>query len=80
MGYRGWPKTEVRCGGVPAPTMDQVRKKEREYGLKLHVKNGLLFFKSDGVMFTKHEAKKRTTWIFVDEIRTPLLREEVQNA
>lgn len=59
MGYRGFPKTEQRLGSIPAPTIDQVRHRERKYGQRIHVKNGLMFFKSDGVMWTKDEAERR---------------------
>ena len=58
-GYRGWPKTTTPCGSIPAPTMDQVRDRERYFGLKIHVKNGLMFFASDGRMWTRDEATKR---------------------
>lgn len=60
-GYRGWPKTETPLGSVPAPTLDQVRNRERKYGQRIHVKRGIMFFKTDGVMWTKHEAMKRAT-------------------
>lgn len=59
IGHRGWPKSEMAPGQAPAPTIDQVRRKEQKYGQKLHVKNGLMFFASDGVMFTNEEAKRR---------------------
>jgi hypothetical protein len=59
MGYRGWAKSEMAPAQVPAPTIDQVRRKERKYGQKLHVNRGLLFFASDGIMFTNEEAKRR---------------------
>ena len=59
MGFRGFPKTYKPCGSVPAPTMDQVRRIERAYMTKLHVKLGLLYFKEDGRVFTKEEAAKR---------------------
>lgn len=60
MGFRGWPKTENRPGVIAAPTIDQVRYRERKYGQRIHVKNGLMFFASDGVMWTKDEAELRT--------------------
>lgn len=59
MGYRGNPKTETRPGSTPAPTIDQVRNRERKYGQRIHVRNGLMFFAADGVMWTKHEAQIR---------------------
>jgi hypothetical protein len=59
MGHRGFPKTMNRPGSVPAPTIDQVRHAERKYGQRIHVKRGVMFFKSDGLMWTKDEAVKR---------------------
>jgi hypothetical protein len=67
MGFRGFPKTYKPCGSVPAPTIDQVRHIERKYGQRLHVKSGvgpdglggLMFFKTDGVMYTPEEAARR---------------------
>lgn len=59
VGFRGMPKTYSRPGSVPAPTIDQVRHRERKYGQRIHVKNGLMFFASDGAMWTKEEAHKR---------------------
>ena len=59
MGFRGATKTYSRPGGIPAPTIDQVRNRERQYGQRIHVKNGLMFFASDGFMWTKEEAAKR---------------------
>jgi hypothetical protein len=68
-GYRGFPKSEVPLGSIPAPTIDQVRRIERRYGQRLHVKGGLLFFKSDGLMFTKEEALARQTAQAMDQER-----------
>jgi len=59
MGYRGAPKTYQRIGATPAPTIDQVRDRERKYSQRIHVKNGLMFFKSDGIMWTVDEATRR---------------------
>jgi len=59
VGFRGLPKTYSRPGVIPAPTIDQVRRRERKYGQRIHVKNGLMFFASDGFMWTKEEAAKR---------------------
>jgi len=63
MGFRGFPKTESPCGTVKAPTQNQVRRLERKYETRLHVKasgtTGLLFFAADGVMFSKPEALRR---------------------
>lgn len=53
MGYRGAPRTMTRPGSIPAPTIDQVRRLERAYMCRLHVKGGLIYFK-DGTPFT-HE-------------------------
>ena len=55
----GFPRSSQRCGSVPAPTMDQVRKIEREYGQRLRVFQGVMFFKEDSVLFTKEEGQKR---------------------
>jgi hypothetical protein len=59
MGYRGFPKTMTRPGSIDAPTIDQVRNLERKHGQRLHVKHGVLFFKTDGIMFTREEAERR---------------------
>jgi hypothetical protein len=48
MGYRGFPKQTTRLGSIPAPTQDQVRATERKYGRRIHVKNGLMYFKTEG--------------------------------
>jgi len=58
-GFRGFPRTMTRPGSVTAPTLDQVRHIERNCGQKLHVKSGLLYFKSDGFRFSWDEARKR---------------------
>jgi len=58
-GYRGAPRMSTPCGSIPAPTIDQVRDRERKYGQRIHVKRGLMFFKSDGIMWTKEEAERR---------------------
>ena len=55
----GFPRSSQRCGSVPAPTMDQVRKIERTYGQRLDVKAGLMYFKGEDLLFTQHEAQKR---------------------
>ena len=60
MGYRGFAKTEKPCGTVPAPTIDQVRARERKYGQRIGVRNGIMFFLSDWTMWTKEEAIKRS--------------------
>jgi hypothetical protein len=59
MGHRGFPKGYKPCGTVPAPTIDQVRKRERAYMTKIHVKQGLMYFAEDGAMFTIPAAKQR---------------------
>lgn len=60
MGYRGFPKSTERPGRIPAPTIDQVRHRERKYGQRIHVKQGgIMYFKSDGLMWTADEAKRR---------------------
>lgn len=59
MGYRGTPRLDRPPGSVPAPTIDQVRRREIKYGQKIHVKNGLMFFASDGMMWTREEAQAR---------------------
>jgi hypothetical protein len=59
MGFRGTPKTYVRRGAMPAPTIDQVRDRERKYGQRIHVKQGLMFFAKDGIMWTADEARRR---------------------
>lgn len=58
-GYRGWPKTSTPPGSIPAPTIDQVRHLERKYGQKIHVKLGVMYFATDGRMFTRDEAELR---------------------
>lgn len=60
MGYRGTPKQFEAPGQTPAPTIDQVRRLERKYGQKLHVRLGVMHFASDGVLFDKEEAKLRS--------------------
>ena len=59
IGFRGYPKSYNRPGAMAAPSLDQVRFIERTYGQKIHVKNGLMFFASDGIMYTSHEAALR---------------------
>jgi hypothetical protein len=59
VGFRGFPKTSKYPGNKAAPTLDQVRNCERKYGQRIHVKNGLMFFASDGFMWSKEEARKR---------------------
>lgn len=59
MGHRGFPKTLRRPGHKAAPTIDEVRHRERKYGQKIHIKEGLMFFASDGIMWTKEEAQRR---------------------
>lgn len=55
----GFPRSTKPCGSIPAPTLDQVRRLERAYMTRLHVKLGLLYFKSDGTIFTKESAMAR---------------------
>jgi hypothetical protein len=55
----GFPRTSVPCGSIPAPTIDQVRARERKYGQKIWVKLGLMYFASDMVLYTKEEALRR---------------------
>lgn len=59
MGYRGFPRVPRILGTASAPTIDQVRNLERKYKTRLHVKMGLIYFKSDGVLFNADEAKQR---------------------
>jgi hypothetical protein len=59
MGFRGATKSSTPIGTLPAPTIDQVRNHERKYGQRIHVKNGLMFFAFDGLMWTKDEAERR---------------------
>jgi hypothetical protein len=54
----GFPRTSTPCGSIPAPTMDQVRRIEQKYKIKLHVKQGLLYFR-DGQIFNRNAAKAR---------------------
>lgn len=54
MGYRGFPRTMTPRGRIKAPTIDQVRRLERAYMCKLHVKDGGLLYFRDGTPFT-HE-------------------------
>jgi hypothetical protein len=58
-GFRGSPKTSVRPGSVPAPTIDQVRRLEKAYMLKLDVHRGIMYFKSDQTVFSHNSAKAR---------------------
>lgn len=46
----GLPRTRgMRCKHtVPAPTIDQVRNKERELGIRIHVKQGHMFNRETG--------------------------------
>lgn len=60
-GYRGLPKSYNRPGAIAAPTLDQVRAREIKYGQRIIVQNGLMFFKADGVMWTKAEAERRAS-------------------
>jgi len=59
VGFRGKPRSYSAPGSMAAPTIDQVRDRERKYGQKIHVKRGLMFFASDGIMWTADEAAKR---------------------
>ena len=59
MGFRGLPKEATRLGSTAAPTIDQVRARERKYGQRIHVKQGLMFFKTDGAIFTTADAEFR---------------------
>lgn len=58
MGYRGYPKSLTPRGLVPAPTIDQVRFLEREYGHRLMVRYGTIRFR-DGSLFSPEAAAKR---------------------
>jgi hypothetical protein len=58
-GFRGSPRSSTRCGSVPAPTLDQVRKLEQAYMLRLIVKTGIIYFKSDDTVFDHNSAKAR---------------------
>lgn len=59
MGFRGFPKGLTPVGGIPAPTIDQVRQLERKYKTRLHAKMGLIYFKTDGRLFDAQEAEAR---------------------
>ena len=59
MGFRGFPKEVTYLGSTAAPTIDQVRARERKYGQRIHVKQGLMFFKTDGAIFTTADAEFR---------------------
>lgn len=56
-GHRGAPRY-VKDRFAPAPTIDEVRRLERAYFCKLHVKMGLIYFR-DGVPFSHDEARNR---------------------
>jgi len=58
-GYRGFPRTFKDRHMTSAPSRDQRRTLERAYMTRLHTKDGLLYFKYDGVLFSHEEAKKR---------------------
>ena len=53
----GFPRSSQPCGSVPAPTLDQVRRKERLCGRRLIVKRGLMHYKDTGALFTNTEVK-----------------------
>lgn len=56
MGYRGFPR---RMNRMPftAPTIDQVRKIERQHKIRIWVKEGLMYYKGTGKLFDrKHHA------------------------
>lgn len=55
----GFPRSSQPCGSVPAPTIDQVRRLERAYMLRLDVRRGLMYFKSDKTIFSHELAKAR---------------------
>jgi len=55
----GFRRTMEAPGRIPAPTLDQVRHIERQYKVRLHVKQGLMYFKSDGQLFTHAEGANR---------------------
>lgn len=55
MGHRGFAKTPLPIGRIPAPTLDQVRKIERQIKRKLHVKFGALYEK-DGKPYVPETA------------------------
>jgi hypothetical protein len=55
-GFRGFPKSFIPIGVIPAPTLDQVRWYEREYKVKLQVKLGKMFHKHSGKSFSVREA------------------------
>lgn len=51
-GFRGAPRTMKPLGSIPAPTIDQVRNLERAYMCRLHVRNGLMYFKGTNIAFS----------------------------
>lgn len=51
-GFRGFPRTLKPLGSISAPTIDQVRNIERAYLCKIHVRNGLMYFKDTEIAFT----------------------------
>lgn len=58
-GFRGSPRTAVPCGSIPAPTIDQVRRIEQAYMIKIDVHHGIMYFKNEITAFTHEEAKNR---------------------
>ena len=58
-GFRGSPRSSIRPGHIPAPTLDQVRDREIKYNTRLTVKKGLMYFKEDNKLFSQEEAMKR---------------------
>lgn len=58
MGFRGAPRTTKPTGMTPAPTIDQVRNIERAYLCRIHVKNGVMYFKNTSTAFTPERGKK----------------------
>jgi hypothetical protein len=54
-GFRGSPRSSSRPGAATAPTIEEVRKIERAYMCRIHVKQGLLYFAHTDTPFT-HEA------------------------
>lgn len=59
IGFRGKPRTYSNPSGIPAPTLDQVRRREREFRTRIVVKKGLMYFKSDSKLFDLQEASIR---------------------
>ena len=60
-GFRGAPRTLTPLGSTPAPTIDQVRNLERAYLCKIHVRQGIMYFRNEDIPFTHEEAEARRT-------------------